>query len=58
MPVVANNILFHSAQYPSSFMLPIVQKHQLPELHDIKLQFQKAYPHINIDEILKRKLIN
>eukprot|EP00388_Colpodella_angusta_P037037 GDKK01040527.1.p1 GENE.GDKK01040527.1~~GDKK01040527.1.p1 ORF type:complete len:138 (-),score=39.31 GDKK01040527.1:384-797(-) len=53
VPVVANNILFHSSQYPSSFVLPIVQKHQLPELHDIKLQFQKAYPHIDVDKMLE-----
>eukprot|EP01032_Pedospumella_encystans_P010476 gene10476-12239_t len=49
VPVVANNILYHSSQYPSSFVLPVVQKHQLPELHNIKLQFQKAYPHFDTD---------
>jgi len=33
-----------------------VQKHQLPELHNIKLQFQKAYPHIDVDKLLTGKL--
>ena len=53
---VANNILYHSEQYPSNFILPIVQKSQLPELHDIKRQFQKAYPQIDLDELMKSKL--
>ena len=52
VPVVANNILFHSAQYPSSFVLPVVQKHQLPALHDIKSQFKKSYPEIDIEKHL------
>jgi putative CocE/NonD family hydrolase len=52
---VANNVLYHSAQYPSNFVLPVVQKHQLPVLHDIKLQFQKAYPQVDLDELLKSK---
>jgi len=30
-----------------------VQKHQLPELHNIKLQFQKAYPQIDVDKLLE-----
>ena len=53
--IVANNRLYHSAQYPSNFVLPVVQKAQLPELHDIKLQFQKAYPQVDLDELIKSK---
>ena len=57
VPVVANNILYHSSQYPSSFALPVVQKHQLPELHNIKQQFQKAYPQIDVDKLLEGRML-
>jgi predicted acyl esterase len=50
---VANNVLYHSAQYPSCVVLPVVQKHAMPELHNIKGQFQKAYPDIDLDAFLK-----
>jgi hypothetical protein len=53
--IVANNVLYHSAQYPSHFVLPIVEKSQLPQLHDIKLQFQKAYPDVDVDTLLRGK---
>jgi hypothetical protein len=51
--IVANNVFYHSAEYPSNFVLPIVQKIQMPKLHDIKLQFQKAYPNVDLDQLLK-----
>ena len=31
--IVATNAIFHSAQYPSSFSLPVVLKHQLPKVN-------------------------
>ena len=50
---VANNVLYHSAKYPSNFVLPVVKKMQLPQLHDIKGEFKKAYPQVDLDALLK-----
>ena len=54
--ITANNVLYHSAQYPSHFTLPIVSMKQLPELHDVKGIWNKAYPHIDADAFLPRDL--
>ncbi len=51
--VIATNVLYHSAQYPSHFTLPVVKMRQLPKLKDVKLIFNEAYPHLNADEFLK-----
>jgi predicted acyl esterase len=51
--IVANNILHHSAQYPSRISLPVVDMGQLPKLDDIKMEFRKALPNLDPDEILK-----
>jgi putative CocE/NonD family hydrolase len=53
---VANNVLYHSAQYPSNFVLPLVQKRHLPVMHDVKGEFQRAYPNIDVDQLLKGTL--
>lgn len=52
--ITANNVLYHSEQYPSHFKLPVVDMNQLPELHDIKGQFNRAFPDLNADEILTK----
>jgi hypothetical protein len=52
-PIVANNVLYHSAKYPSHFLLPVVKMRQLPELHDIKGEFNRAFPDLDADETLK-----
>jgi hypothetical protein len=51
--IVANNILHHSAQHPSRISLPVVQMSQLPKLDDIKMEFRKALPHMDPDEVLR-----
>jgi hypothetical protein len=51
-PVVATNTLYHSLQYPSHVSLPVVRKHQLPEVHVIK-EVQKSYPMIDDAFIVK-----
>jgi putative CocE/NonD family hydrolase len=51
--VTANNVLYHSAQYPSHFTLPVVSMKQVPELQDVKGIWNKAYPHIDADSFLK-----
>ena len=51
--ITANNVLYHSTQYPSHFKLPVVQMSQLPELSDIKGQFNRAFPNLNADDVLR-----
>jgi hypothetical protein len=51
--ITANNVLYHSAQYPSRFTLPVVEMGQLPKLDDIKGQFNRAFPDLNADDILR-----
>ncbi len=53
--VTAANSIYHSAKYPSYVSLPVVKKFQLPAVHDIKEQFEKAYPQIDADKIMKSK---
>ena len=51
--ITANNVVYHSSKYPSSFELPLVSKKDLPQLHNIKAQVSKAYPSVDFDAILK-----
>ena len=50
--IIANNVLYHSEKYPSHFLLPVVDLSQLPDLGDIKVQFNRAFPDLNADEVL------
>jgi len=50
--IVANNVIHHSAQYSTHFCLPLVKKSDLPEVHGIKAQFEKAYPQVDADKII------
>jgi putative CocE/NonD family hydrolase len=50
--ITATNTLYHSPQYPSKFVLPIVNKRHLPEVHVIK-EVQTAYPHLTDDVLAK-----
>lgn len=54
--ITANNVLYHSDKYPSHFTLPVVSMSQLPELHDIKGQFNRAFPDLDADELLRGKI--
>jgi hypothetical protein len=51
--ITANNVLYHSDKYPSHFTLPVVSMSQMPELHDIKGQFNRAFPELDADEFLR-----
>jgi hypothetical protein len=53
--VTATNTIYHSAKYPSYVSLPVVKKFQLPQVHDIKEQFQKAYPQLDVEKVIERK---
>ena len=41
--VTAIQTIYHSPKFPSRISLPIVKKHQLPEVHVLK-EVQRAYP--------------
>lgn len=56
--IVANNVIYHSEKYPSHFTLPVVKMTQIPELKDIKGEFNRAFPHLNADEFLKGKRLH
>jgi uncharacterized protein len=47
--VIATNTVFHSEAYPTYLELPVVKKRDLPKIHGIKEEFQKAYPMIDYD---------
>lgn len=51
--ITAVNTIFHSAKYPSHVTLPVVKKAQLPQIHDIKGQIEKAYPQLDTAKIIK-----
>jgi hypothetical protein len=50
--ITANNVIYHSARYPSRITLPVVSKFQIPEVHLIK-EAQEMYP-ILTDDFLKK----
>jgi len=51
--ITATNTIYSSAEYASYVELPIVAKSDLPKLNDVRLQFQKAYPHIDVDRAIE-----
>jgi len=50
--ITAKNTLYHSLRYPSKFSLPVVFKHQLPEVHLLK-EVQTAYPSLTDEALAK-----
>lgn len=51
--ITATNTLYHSFKYPSHVNLPVVKKLQLPKIHDVKMEVQKAYPFVDFDAIVR-----
>jgi hypothetical protein len=51
--ITATNTVFFSKAYPSYISLPVVKKADLPEIHDLKGQMEKAYPTLDWDRIMK-----
>ena len=49
-PVIAENVIHHSARYPSSIILPEVNKHQLPKVNIIKA-VEEALPDVDIQAL-------
>ena len=52
--ITATNTIYSTHKLPSYVDLPIVTKRQLPQLHNVKGEFMKAYPQINIDTVLEQ----
>jgi putative CocE/NonD family hydrolase len=56
--ITAKNTLYHSAQYPSQVLLPVVTSADLPRIDDIKSSVLAAYPQLAedglIEDILER----
>lgn len=53
-PVIATNTIHHSAAYPTYIELPVVDKKFLPEVHNLKGEFQKAYPMVDYDAAMAK----
>jgi uncharacterized protein len=51
--IVAKNVFYHSAQYPSYFELPVVSMNQLPKIHNMKATFEKSVQGVKADDVLK-----
>jgi uncharacterized protein len=51
-PIIATNTIHHSASHATFFELPVVKKTQLPVLHNIKGQFQAAYPEVDYERVI------
>lgn len=52
--VIATNTIYHSNEYPTYIELPVVTKDQLPKVHDIKLEFETAYPMIDYETAITK----
>ena len=52
--VTATNTIYHSSQYPSYIEVPVVNKHQLPEMHGIQGMFEEAYPDIDYNMVITK----
>eukprot|EP01035_Chromulina_nebulosa_P018844 gene18844-24629_t len=51
--IVANNVIYHSFKYASYVSLPVVNKRlQLPKVHDIKAEVEKAYPDVDFEKMV------
>ena len=54
VPVIATNTIHHSESYPTYIELPVVDKKLLPEITDLKAEFQKAYPEVDYDAAMEK----
>ena len=52
--ITATNTIYHSQDYPSYFELPVVTKSQLPEIHNVRSEFETAYPDMDANMILDK----
>lgn len=54
--VIATNTIYHSEKYPSYLELPVVDDYRtaMPELHNIRGEFEAAYPHVDYDMVLQK----
>ena len=52
--VTATNSIYHSHTYATYIELPVVAKHQLPAIHGIQAEFEKAYPQIDYNMVVEK----
>ena len=52
--ITATNTIYHSQAFPSYFDLPVVSKHQLPQIHGIQAEFEAAYPQIDYKMVVEK----
>ena len=52
--ITATNTVHHSEAYASYIELPVVKKIQLPEIHNIKEEFEMAYPNVDYQMVLEK----
>ena len=52
--ITATNSIYHSQAFPSYFELPVVNKHQIPQIHGIQAEFEAAYPQIDYKLVVEK----
>ena len=52
--ITAVNTVHHSKEYPSFVELPVVSKGDLPELHNLRAEFEMSYPSLDYDYVVSR----
>jgi len=52
--ITSVNTVWHSADYPTYLELPVVKKIQLPKIHGIREEFEKAYPQVDYDMVVTK----
>lgn len=52
--ITATNVVHHSAEYPTYIELPVVNKNQLPQIHNLKAEFETAYPQVDYNLVLEK----
>lgn len=50
--ITALNTVHHSSTYPSYIELPVVDKKDLPELQNLKAEFEMSYPDLDYDYVV------
>lgn len=51
--ITATNAIHHSAAYPSYIELPVVEKQQLPKVHNVRAEWEAAYPDIPVEHVVQ-----
>jgi len=52
--ITATNTVHHSAEFASYIEMPVVAKAQMPKIHNIRSEWEAAYPQISYEDVLAR----